>query len=110
MRLKHNTSYKEWFFSRPDKTDTCWNWKGRTVKDGYCLVKRHGKNTGAHRMAYELEFGKFDKSLYVLHKCDNRRCVNPSHLFVGTQKQNMMDCAAKGRLFVQRRKRENAGL
>lgn len=51
----------------------------------------------AHRVSYVVNNGKIDDGMFVLHKCDNKKCVNPNHLFLGTQKDNMMDKVAKNR-------------
>ena len=91
----------EQFWSRVEKTDSCWLWTGSTNKYGYGLTHRGGPNQAttrrAHRMAWELCNGPIPKGLWVLHKCDNPPCVNPDHLFVGNRSDNMKDAAAKGR-------------
>ena len=73
----------------------CWNWKGLMRKNGYGSIGRHGK---AHRASFELFFGPIPERMDVCHRCDNRRCVNPEHLFIGTRLDNMRDCKAKGRI------------
>lgn len=76
-------------WSKVDKTDTCWNWTGAVNGSGY----------GPHRKAYQEQVhGPMHPKLYVLHRCDNPRCIRLEHLFQGTQSDNMMDCSAKGRL------------
>lgn len=79
----------------------CWEWTACLYHDGYGSlgVKRGGRNTTAraHRISWELERGPIPTNLQVLHTCDNRRCVNPDHLFLGTHEQNMSDKVAKGR-------------
>lgn len=87
----------ERFWSKVDKTGDCWNWTAGTFHFGHGKFRLNGKMVKAHRLAYELLVGDFDKSLCVLHKCDNPRCVNPEHLFLGTKGDNNSDMTAKGR-------------
>jgi len=81
----------------------CWEWKGALNKDGYGqigLPKR--KRLSAHRAMYLMVYGEIPKRLSVLHSCDNRKCVNPFHLWLGTQHDNMRDAQRKGRLVAHR--------
>ncbi len=75
----------------------CWIWQGGTSPDGYGKVKRFGKTVRAHRLFYEHYVEAVPEGLWVLHKCDTPLCVNPAHLFVGTQLENEQDKDAKGR-------------
>ncbi len=86
----------ERFWNKVYKTDTCWLWTAAKDKDGYGFFKVNQVMTKAHRMAYELAFGNFDKALFVCHSCDIPSCVNPKHLFLGTITDNNRDCTAKG--------------
>jgi hypothetical protein len=79
------------------KSDSCWIWIAATSKFGYGRFLFNGKNTAAHRVAWTIYRGEIPKGMFVLHKCDVRNCVNPDHLFLGTQDDNMKDCAKKGR-------------
>jgi hypothetical protein len=79
--------------------DSCHPWIGATAV-GYGRIAAGGKRglvLGAHRLTYELFIGPIPDGLWVLHRCDNRRCCNPSHLFLGTHLQNMRDMRRKGR-------------
>ncbi|MFA6992228.1 MAG: HNH endonuclease signature motif containing protein [Candidatus Gracilibacteria bacterium] len=81
------------------KPDECWLWIGGVSSRGYGnFCPTHRKNIRAHRFSYELFKGKIPEGLLVCHKCDVPRCVNPDHLFVGTQSENILDCSQKGRL------------
>jgi hypothetical protein len=79
--------------------DGCWEWTGATNTKGYGQIRVGEKkgNALAHRVAWFLEYGKWPE-LHVLHRCDNSKCVRISHLFEGTQKDNMMDASIKGRI------------
>jgi hypothetical protein len=89
------------FWTHVEKTDTCWNWTAalnKTGGTGYGVFNDGISNcVRAHRFSWELNCGPIPEGLSVLHKCDNRRCVNPGHLFIGTQLDNMRDRNAKGR-------------
>ncbi len=83
--------------------DDCWHWIGSTIH-GYGDFSL-GK---AHRVAWKITFGKIKDGLFVCHDCDNRRCCNPNHLFLGTCKDNADDASKKGRLVCWKRKLTNA--
>lgn len=91
------------FWALVDKRGSCWLWTGTRGHGGYGHfgVGRLGVDrrvVTAHRFAWELTNGAIPDGLYVLHTCDNRWCVNPEHLWLGTAADNAHDAVAKGRL------------
>lgn len=80
--------------------DDCWNWLGGTISGEYGQFGSSEGSKYAHRVAYELYVGPVTDGLYVCHSCDNPSCVNPNHLFLGTQKDNIRDMDRKGRRVV----------
>src|ERR1700676_4191234 len=85
------------FWNQVDKMSECWLWQTGQDKDGYGKFKISGDTKRAHRLSYELYYGWIQKDLYVLHSCDITSCVNPHHLWQGTNKDNMNDMNIKDR-------------
>jgi hypothetical protein len=77
--------------------DECWPWTAAVKPNGYGMMNVHGKTRSAHRLAWTFAHGPIPDGLMVCHHCDNRKCCNPSHLFLGTARDNTRDMIAKGR-------------
>ena len=99
--MKHWRRYEESFWEKVKKAEGCWEWTGSKLPRGYGnfgrqLVKEHSQL--AHRWAWRFSHGRAaPQNRMVLHSCDNPCCVRPSHLFLGTQTDNMRDLASKGK-------------
>jgi hypothetical protein len=85
------------FWPRIQKTEGCWLWMGWTIRRGYGQITLAKKRILTHRLSYTLAYGEIPEGMLVCHKCDTPRCVNPSHLFLGTPLDNARDMVAKGR-------------
>lgn len=91
---------EERFWRRVKKTGTCWNWLGAPSNAGYGRFQIGGKGSpyvGPHRFSYEMHCEPVPEGFVVMHSCDNRLCVNPAHLSVGTPRDNTTDMISKGR-------------
>lgn len=92
----------EWlnrFWSKVHKRSDidCWEWTGYIHPYGYGKLKIRGRHKLAHRLSWIIAYGKIPNNMCICHKCDNRKCVNPNHLFVGTKSDNIKDRHVKGR-------------
>lgn len=94
--MKKTTEQRFW--EKVDKSGDCWLWVAGRNSHGYGTFGVCGSSMLAHRVSWYLSNGTIPSGMYVCHKCDNTSCVNPSHLFLGTQKDNMGDCSRKGRV------------
>lgn len=93
-RSKEKISMENKFWSFVDKKDTnnCWEWKGILYKQGYGRFYHHSTSERkAHRISFIIHFGEILKEVVICHRCNNRKCVNPNHLYSGTHMDNMKD-------------------
>jgi hypothetical protein len=97
-KMQPDPKWRNRFFTHFVMRDGCWEWEGELNRKGYGVF-RYGKNgrTGAHRASWFFHHGPIPDAAWVLHRCDNPRCVNPDHLFLGDNAANVADKVAKGR-------------
>lgn len=86
---------REYFI--PEPNSGCWLFDGGVDKDGYGKIKVKGVTWRAHRYAYCLEHGEIPDDMLVCHTCDVPSCINPAHMFLGTNADNLADMAVKGK-------------
>lgn len=88
------------FWHRVSKSETgCWDWTGNASDNGYGHIRNDERRTeGVHRFSFRLHVGPIPKGLDVCHRCDNKRCVRPDHLYLGTRRQNLHDAVRTGRI------------
>lgn len=95
--MRKSTQERFWEKVQIQQDHECWEWLAGKQSDGYGAFRFAGTMQLAHRVAYKLAKGAFDETLHVLHRCDNPGCVNPAHLFLGTNQDNVDDKVAKNR-------------
>lgn len=86
-----------------DAATGCWLWMGATTDKGYGAIQGGGRGSKmllAHRVSYEIHKGPIPSGMLVLHSCDNPQCINPEHLRLGTQSENILEAFAKGRKYA----------
>ena len=84
------------FWTKVDSRGDCWLWTGGQRGNGYGCFKVNGKVLSAHRVSWVIKHGEIPTGKLILHKCNNRSCVNPKHLYVGTHKDNVADAIRAG--------------
>lgn len=95
---------QEWLRERvEDSPDGCWLWTGARTKKGYANCGNGTKWECVHRVSWRAFKGLIPRGLHVLHRCDVRHCINPEHLFLGTNRDNVQDMWTKGRARVVKR-------
>lgn len=102
-------SIQDKFWKKVHKTDSCWFWTGYVGSHGYGQISMQGHIETSHRLSWMETNGVIPKKLFVLHRCDNRLCVNPKHLYLGTPHDNVRDMINRNRM-PRREQRPNSKL
>jgi len=92
------------FWAKVKKTNNCWEWQGCKNNKGYGMFRVNNEHKYAHRFSYEIHKGEIPQGKFVCHHCDNPSCINPDHLFCGTNSDNIQDSVKKGRFHLIGRK------
>jgi hypothetical protein len=96
-RKKKSVEERFWKYVNKDCENGCWHFTGSLSNNRYGKLGVNGKFISAHRFSYQLSYGEIPEGMHCCHKCDNPRCVNPDHLFIGTRSENMQDMLNKNR-------------
>jgi hypothetical protein len=98
LDLKGDADFADRFWAKVNMLGDCWEWTAHRHPLGYGqFTLKKGTFVGAHRVSYALTFGPIPEGKVICHHCDNPPCVNPGHLFLGTQRDNAFDMLSKGR-------------
>lgn len=97
MPIGYKGTLEQRFWRKVGKTDDCWYWIAAKSPKGYGNLWNGNRVEHAHRVAYKLFIGPIPDGLFVCHTCDEPSCVNPAHLFLGTNEDNQRDASRKGR-------------
>jgi len=99
-KMSKHMSYEQRFLQKVNKTDSCWIWTGATNSRGYGSFRFNGKSVLSHRFSYQHFNGNIPEGMLICHRCDVPVCVNPEHLWVGSQLDNSNDKYAKNRQVI----------
>ncbi len=97
VKRPHETIDRFWSYATGCTREECWIWHGGLFSNGYGQFRWGRRKVKAHRFIWQLLFGPIPQGKIICHTCDNPKCVNPNHLFLGTHKDNTQDMLKKGR-------------
>jgi len=107
MQSNYTPKDIENFLNKVDKSngiDSCWIWTGCLTHNGYGNTRIQGKAYRTHRLSWIINYGEIPDGYFVCHHCDNRKCCNPKHLFLGTAQDNADDMRKKGRMCINEKR------